>query len=79
MLIASFLFTKSLNFYGSIGTVFKLQTFWLSAFLFKSFKAAGTLTNLLISNLSASAFKAIKSLLPAKLNIVTPVTSFDSF
>ena len=48
-------------------------------FVFNSSKLVGTLTNLLKSSLSTSAFKAIKSLLAAKLDVSSSAASFDSF
>ena len=41
-------------------------------------KLVGTLTNLLISSLSTSAFKAIKSFLATKSDVSTPVACFNS-
>ena len=50
-----------------------------STFVFKLLEQVGILTNLLNSNLSISAFKAIKSLLAAKLDASTPVASSNYF
>ena len=55
----------SLNFFKRKGTVFSLPTSKSSIFVFKSFKPIRKLTNLLISSLSPSVFKAIKSFLAA--------------
>ena len=54
------LFTKPFNLFKSTGMVFNLPTSKPSTFVFKSFELVGTLTSLLMSNLSTSAFKAIK-------------------
>ena len=67
------LYTASLNFFKSIGTVFSLSTSELFTFVFRLFKLVGTLINLLIYILSPSAFKAIKSFLAAKSDVSTPV------
>ena len=53
--------TTSLNFYKSTGTVFISPTSKLSTFVFKLLKLVRILTSLLMSSLSTSAFKAIKS------------------
>ena len=72
-------FTTSLNFPKSTGTVFNSPTFKSFTFLFKLFKLVGTLINLLISSLSTSAFKAIKSFLASKSDVSTPVAYSKSF
>ena len=58
-------------FFESTGTVFNLAISKSS--VFKLFKLVGTLTNLLMSYLSTSTFKAIKSFLAAKSDVSTPV------
>ena len=63
----------SLNFFKSIGTVFNLPTSKSSRFIFKLFWSVGILTGLLISSVSTSACKAMKSFLAARLHISTPV------
>ena len=50
----------------STGIVFTLPRSKSSTFVVKLFKIVGTLTNLLMSSLSNSTFKAIKSFLAAK-------------
>ena len=57
--------TRSLNFYKSAGEVFNLPASKSSTIAFKLFKLAQRLTGLLMSNLSTSAFKAIKWILAA--------------
>ena len=57
----------------STGTVFNLPTSKSSTFDFKLFQLVGTSKNLLMSSLSTSAFKAIKSFLAAKSDVSTPV------
>ena len=51
--------TKSFNFVKSSGIVFN-SSFKSSAFIFKLFKLVVTLTSLLVSSPSTSAFKSIK-------------------
>ena len=60
-------------------TVFNYPTSNWSTFVFKLFKLVVTLTNLLMSSLSNSAFKAIKSFLATKLDVATPTVCFNSF
>ena len=62
--------TTSLIFFQVYRNSFEFTN---STFVFKLFKLVGTLTNLAISNLSASIFKAIKSFLAAKSDVLTPV------
>ena len=62
-----------------MGTVFNLTTSKSSTFIFKFIKSVRTLAGFLMSSLSTSAFKAIKSLLTAKLDVSTPVTSFNCY
>ena len=50
-----------------------------SNFLKKLFKLVETLTKLLISSLSIYALKAVKLRLAAKLDLLTPVASFNFF
>ena len=57
--------TTSLNFYKSTGAVFNLPASKSSTIAFKLFKLVQTLTGLLMSNLSTSAFKALKWILAA--------------
>ena len=45
----------------------------------KLFKLVETLTKLLISSLSIYAFKAVNLRLAAKLDLLTPVASFNFF
>ena len=68
-----------LNYFKSIGTVFDLPKSKSSLFVFKLFKLVGILTNLLMSSLSTSDFKAIKSLLAAKLDVSTLIVSLSFF
>ena len=49
-----------------------------SNFVFKLVNLVRTLTNLLMSILSTSAFKAIKLFLAAKSDVLTPVSSSNS-
>ena len=69
--------TTSLGFYKSTGIVLNLPTSKSSTFVFKLFKLVGTLTNLLMSSLSASAFKTI--FLAAKLDVSTTAASYNLF
>ena len=73
VVITTSLATTSHNFCKSTGTVFNLPSSKSSTFVFKLFKLVGTLTSLLITYLSNSAFKAIKSFLAAKSDLSTPV------
>ena len=57
--------TTSLNFFKSTGTVFNLPASKLATFVFELFPLFGTLTSLLMSSLSTSAYKTIKSFLAA--------------
>ena len=59
----------SLNLFKSTGTVFNLQTFKSSTFVFKLFKIAAILGSLLMSNLSTSAYKAIKPFLARESDV----------
>ena len=75
-------FLYSLNhliFFKSTGTLSNFSTSKSSPFVFEIFKPVGMLTNLLISSLSILIFKAIKSLSAAKLDILVPEASFNSF
>ena len=54
------LFTEWLNFLKHIRTICNSPTSKTSTFVFQLFKLVGTLTNLLMSSLSVSAFNAIK-------------------
>ena len=67
------------NIFKSTRKIFNLSTSKSSTFLFKLLKPCRTLTNLLMSSLSISAFKAITSLSAAKLDVSTPVAFFNSF
>ena len=67
--VSTSLSTTSLNFLKSTGTFYNLPTYESSTFVFKLFKLVETLTSLLMSSLSASAFKAINSFLAAKSNV----------
>ena len=69
----------SFYFFKSNGTVFNLPTSKSSTFIFKLFKQIGTLVSLLMSSLSASDFKAIKSFLVAKSDVSMPVAWSNSF
>ena len=51
----------------------------VSTFVFKIFRLVGTLTNLLTSSSSTSAFTGIKVLLAAKLYVWIPVVSYNLF
>ena len=51
----------------------------MTNFAFKLFKLVGTLVSLLMSNLSTSAFKAVKSFLAAKSYVSTSVACSNSF
>ena len=73
------LLTTSRNSFKSTGTVFNLSTSKSSTSISKLLKPVTTLTNLLMSSLSATPFQAIKLLLAAKLDVSTPVTSFNYF
>ena len=80
LFLTTTLFTASLIFFKSTGTVFNLKPkSKASNFVFKLFKPVGTLTSLLMSGLWTSDFKAIKSILVAKLDVSTLVVSFNSF
>ena len=74
MFLTTSLLTTSLYFFKSIGTIFKLLKSKSSTFVFKLFTKVETFTNLLMFSLSTSVFKAIKSLLAAKLDVSTPVS-----
>ena len=56
----------------STGTVFNLLKSKSSTFVFKLFKPDWTLTHLLMSILITSAFKAIKYVFAAKLDVSSP-------
>ena len=58
---------------------FNLPTSKSFTFAFKLFKLLRTITNLLISSLSTSAFKAIKYFLVAKSDVSTHATCSNSF
>ena len=73
VILITSLATTSLNVFKSAGTVFNLPTSKSSTFVFELLKIVETLTNLLMSSLSISAFKAIKSFLAAKLDVLKPV------
>ena len=73
------LYTISLNFFKSTGTVFNLQASKSSSFVFKLFKLVGTLTSWLMSSLSTSAFKGIRYLLAAKSDVSAPASWSNSF
>ena len=64
LFLATLLSTTSLNFFKSTETVFTLPTSKSFAFPFKSFKPVGTLTILLISRFSASAFFSFSFICP---------------
>ena len=51
---------------------FNLQTSKSSTFVFKLFKLVGALASLLMSGLSTSPFKALKSFLAAKSDVSMP-------
>ena len=67
-----------LFFSKSIGTVFNFLTSKFSIFVFELFKSVVLLTNLLMSGLATSTFKAIKSFLVDKSNVSTPA-SFSNY
>ena len=69
----------SLNFFKSTGTVFNLPTSKSFTFVYKLFKLVRTLTNLLMSSLSTSAFQAAKSFVEAKSDVSILVTWSNSF
>ena len=73
------LYTKSVTFFKSTETVFDLPISQSSTFVFKLFELVGTLTNLLISNLSTSAFKARKFFSAVKSDVLTPVARSQLF
>ena len=80
MFLTTSLSTRSLIFFKSTGTAFNLPTTSKSStFVFKLFELVGTLTNLLMSSLSTSAFNAIKSFLAAKSDVSIPVAWSNSF
>ena len=56
-----------------------LPTSKSSTFVFKLLKLVRILTSLAMSNLSTSAFKAVKSFLAAKSDVSTPVAWSNSF
>ena len=64
--LTTWLATTPLNFFKSAGTVFDLPTSKPSAFAIRLFKLVETLASLLMSNLSTSASKEIKSFSVAK-------------
>ena len=68
-----------LNLFKATGAVCNLLTSKPSTFVFKSFKMVEILTNLVMSNLSSSAFKARKSFLAAKSDVSTPLAWSNSF
>ena len=70
--------TASLNFFKYKGTI-HLPTSKLSAFAFKLSKEVGALTNLLMSSLSTSTFKAVKSFLAAKSDAPAPIACSNFF
>ena len=61
-----------------MGAVFNLPTSKLSTFVFKLFKLVGTFVNLLMTCLSPSAFKAMKSFLAATSDVSIPVAFSNS-
>ena len=63
----------------SIGTAFNSPTSKSSTFGFNLFRPLGTLTNLLMSSLSTSAFKAIKSFLAPKSDVLTPPVAYSNY
>ena len=69
----------SLSFFEFTRTVLNLSASKSFTFIFELFKQLGTLTNLLISTFSTSAFKVIKSLLTAKLDLSILEASSNSF
>ena len=71
--------SKTLDFFKSTGIVFNLPTSKSFTFIFKLFTPVGKLASLLMSNLSTTAFKAIKSFLAAKSDVSMPVVCFNSF
>ena len=73
MFITTSLSFTSLNFFKSTGTPKS------STSVFKLFKLVGTLTNLLMSSLSTSAFEVTKSFLAAKSDVSTPAACSNSF
>ena len=81
MLIFVFLTTSLsnalLNSFKPTGRVFNFQTFKLPTFVFELSKLVETLTNLLMSSLPTSAFKAIKSFLAGKSMPVAWSNSFS--
>ena len=79
LFLTTSLSTISLKFFKSTGTVFKLPKSKSSTFVLRLFKLVGTLTGLLITSLSTSAFKAITYFLAAKLDVSTPIALSNSF
>ena len=79
MFLSTSLSTTSLNFFKYTEKVFSLPTSKSFTFVFKVFKLDGTLTSLLISTLSTSALKAIKSFLATKSDVSTHVAWSNSF
>ena len=79
MFLTTSILTAALNFFTSIETVLNLPISKSSTFVFKLFNPAGALTNLLMSSLLTPAFKEIKSLLAAKLDVSTPAAFVNSF
>lgn len=79
VLSATSLSIASLNFVKSTETAFSSTISESSALFFKLFKPLGTCTSLPISNCLTSTFKAIKSVLGAKLKTSTPAACLNSF
>ena len=71
--------TISIDFFKSTGTVFNLPRSRSFTFVFQLLKLVGTLVSLLMSNMSSSAFKTIKSFLTAKSDVSTPVSWSNFF
>ena len=65
--------TTSCNFFQVYRTVFNLPKPKSSTFVFRLFKLVAILINLLMINLSTSAFEAKKPLLVAKSDVSTPL------
>ena len=71
--------TTSLNFIKFTGAVFNLPASKSSTFVFELFKLVGILLCLVMSSLSTSPFKAIKSFLEAKSDVSMRVACSNFF
>ena len=71
--------TASLNFFRSAEQFSIYQHLNHLLLFYKCFKLVATTVSLLMSSLSASAFKAIKPFLAAKADVSMPVACCNSF